>query len=127
MIDVRNVSRLYHRGVDLVHALEHVTLHVPAGRFVALMGPSGSGKSTLLHLVAGLDRPDGGEVVVANYLLDAVQVVDVKSGKLTRTVRLGGPAEPSPARRGEAMFYDARRSHNQGFSCNTCHSEIRDD
>src|SRR5215813_14497126 len=69
MIDVRNVSRLYHRGVDLVHALEHVTLHVPAGRFVALMGPSGSGKSTLLHLVAGLDRPDGGEVVVAGQAL----------------------------------------------------------
>src|SRR5262245_43475175 len=64
MIDVRDVSRLYHRGVDLVHALEHVSLRVPAGRFVALMGPSGSGKSTLLHLVAGLDRPDGGEVVV---------------------------------------------------------------
>src|SRR6516164_8460816 len=69
MIDVRNVSRLYHRGVDLVHALEHVTLHVPTGRFVALMGPSGSGKSTLLHLVAGLDRPDGGEVVVAGQAL----------------------------------------------------------
>ena len=69
MIDVRNVSRLYHRGVDLVHALEHVTLHVPVGRFVALMGPSGSGKSTLLHLVAGLDRPDGGEVVVAGQAL----------------------------------------------------------
>ena len=43
MIDVRNVSRLYHRGIDLVHALEHVSLHVPTGRFVALMGPSGSG------------------------------------------------------------------------------------
>jgi putative ABC transport system ATP-binding protein len=69
MIDVQDVSRLYHRGVDLVHALEHVTLHVPAGRFVALMGPSGSGKSTLLHLVAGLDRPDGGEVVVARQAL----------------------------------------------------------
>jgi YVTN family beta-propeller protein len=65
----------------------------------------------------------GSEVVVANYLLDAVQVVDVKAGKLTRTVRLGGPAEASLARRGEAMFYDARRSHNQWFSCNTCHSE----
>src|SRR5262245_53991724 len=69
MIDVRDVSRLYHRGVDLVHALEHVSLHVPTGRFVALMGPSGSGKSTLLHLVAGLDRPDSGEVVVAGQAL----------------------------------------------------------
>jgi putative ABC transport system ATP-binding protein len=72
MIDVRNVSRLYHRGVDLVHALEHVSLHVPTGRFVALMGPSGSGKSTLLHLVAGLDRPDGGEVVVAGQALSSL-------------------------------------------------------
>jgi putative ABC transport system ATP-binding protein len=72
MIDVRNVSRLYHRGVDLVHALEHVSLHVPTGRFVALMGPSGSGKSTLLHLVAGLDRPDGGEVIVSGQALSAL-------------------------------------------------------
>jgi YVTN family beta-propeller protein len=63
------------------------------------------------------------EVAVANYLLDAVQVVDVKSGKLVRTIPLGGPAQASPARQGEAMFYDARRSHNQWFSCNTCHSE----
>jgi len=65
MIDVRDVSRVYRRGVDLVHALEHVTLHIPGGRFVALMGPSGSGKSTLMNLLAGLDRPDGGQVVVA--------------------------------------------------------------
>lgn len=69
MIDVRHVSRLYHRGVDLVHALDDVSLHVPGGRFVALMGPSGSGKSTLLHLVAGLDRPDTGEVEVAGHTL----------------------------------------------------------
>jgi putative ABC transport system ATP-binding protein len=69
MIDIRNVSRLYHRGVDLVHALEHVTLHIPTGRFVALMGPSGSGKSTLLNLLAGLDRPDAGEVIVAGQSL----------------------------------------------------------
>jgi putative ABC transport system ATP-binding protein len=72
MIDVRDVSRLYHRGVDLVHALEQVSLHVPAGRFVALMGPSGSGKSTLLHLIAGLDQPDSGEVVVAGERLSAL-------------------------------------------------------
>ena len=69
MIEIRNVSRLYHRGIDLVHALEHVTLHIPTGRFVALMGPSGSGKSTLLNLLAGLDRPDAGEVIVAGQSL----------------------------------------------------------
>jgi YVTN family beta-propeller protein len=65
--------------------------------------------------------PDGKSAVVANYLLDAVQVVDLASGKLTASVHLGGPREPSLARQGEALFYDARRSHHQWFSCHTCH------
>jgi len=72
MIHVRDVSRVYRRGVDVVHALERVTLHIPGGRFVALMGPSGSGKSTLLNLLAGLDRPDAGEVVVAGQALSGL-------------------------------------------------------
>jgi cytochrome c peroxidase len=65
----------------------------------------------------------GSEVAVANYLLDAVQVVDVKADKVVRKVDLGGPAEAAPARQGEALFYDARRSTNQWFSCNTCHAD----
>jgi putative ABC transport system ATP-binding protein len=72
MIELQDVSRVYHRGVDMVHALAHVTLHVAAGRFVALMGPSGSGKSALLNLLAGLDRPDSGEVMVAGQPLSAL-------------------------------------------------------
>ena len=72
MIEISNVSRLYSRGADEIHALEDVSLEIPAGRFVALMGPSGSGKSTLLNLIAGLDRPSRGAVTVAGQRLDAL-------------------------------------------------------
>jgi putative ABC transport system ATP-binding protein len=70
LIDLVNVSRLYHRGADEIHALERVSLHVPKQRFVALMGPSGSGKSTLLNVLAGLDRPNSGEVTVGGKRLN---------------------------------------------------------
>ncbi len=70
MIEIRDVSRIYRRGADEVHALEHVSLHIERGRFVALMGPSGSGKSTLLNLLAGLDRPSSGVVEVAGQRLN---------------------------------------------------------
>jgi putative ABC transport system ATP-binding protein len=70
VIQIENVSRVYRRGADEVRALDHVTLHVPRGRFVALMGPSGSGKSTLLHILAGLDRPTQGSVTVAGERLN---------------------------------------------------------
>jgi DNA-binding beta-propeller fold protein YncE len=59
--------------------------------------------------------------VVANYLRDAVQVVDARAGKLVRTIPLGSPARPSVARRGEELFHDAGKSHHQWFSCHTCH------
>jgi putative ABC transport system ATP-binding protein len=70
LIDIRDVSRIYQRGADEIHALEHVSLRIARGRFVALMGPSGSGKSTLLNLVAGLDRPSSGDVQVAGQRLN---------------------------------------------------------
>jgi YVTN family beta-propeller protein len=65
--------------------------------------------------------PDGKTAAVANYLLDAVQVVDLAEGRVVRSIPLGGPTEPSAARRGEALFYDARRSHHRWLSCHTCH------
>jgi YVTN family beta-propeller protein len=67
--------------------------------------------------------PDGNTAIVANYLSDALQVVDVKEGKITRTIALGGPQTPSLTRRGEILFYDANRAFNQWYSCNTCHVE----
>jgi YVTN family beta-propeller protein len=67
--------------------------------------------------------PDSRTAVAANYLSDSIQVVDLAAGKVERTIRLGGPQQPSPARQGEAIFYDAKRSHAGWFSCNTCHVE----
>ena len=70
LIVIRDVCRRYVRGVDEIHALEHVSLAIPGGHFVAFMGPSGSGKSTLLNLVSGIDRPSEGEVVVGGKRLN---------------------------------------------------------
>jgi YVTN family beta-propeller protein len=67
--------------------------------------------------------PDGKRLYVANYLLDAVQVIDPDTANVVGTIALGGPKEGSLARKGEALFHDATRSFNQWYSCNTCHSD----
>ena len=61
---VDNVVKHFRQGDRQVRALDGVSLEVPPGRFVAVMGASGSGKSTLLHLMAGLDVADGGRVLI---------------------------------------------------------------
>jgi len=65
MVDVRNVRKVYRRDSQEITVLDGLSLQIPEGQFVALMGPSGSGKTTLLNLIAGIDRPTSGTVVVA--------------------------------------------------------------
>ncbi len=64
LVEISHVAKSHRRGNQVVPVLTDITLDIGEGDFVALMGPSGSGKSTLLNLVAGIDRPDSGELRV---------------------------------------------------------------
>jgi putative ABC transport system ATP-binding protein len=72
MIALERVGKVYQRGGERLDVLSELTLSVREGAFEALMGPSGSGKSTLLNLIAGLDRPSSGRVLVAGADLGAM-------------------------------------------------------
>src|SRR6188472_3676927 len=65
VVVARDVMRRYGEGDTAVDALRGVSVEIAAGRLTAVMGPSGSGKSTLMHILAGLDKPTSGEVMVA--------------------------------------------------------------
>ena len=69
MIRCRDVRKFYQQGESQIIALAGVSLEIAKGSFAAIMGPSGSGKSTLLHLIGGLDRPTGGELLVDGRLI----------------------------------------------------------
>jgi putative ABC transport system ATP-binding protein len=82
MVDVRDVRKVYRRGSEELVVLDGLSLEVEEGDFVALMGPSGSGKTTLLNLIAGIDKPTSGDVVVAGThvgRLSESQLADYRS------------------------------------------------
>ncbi len=64
LIRIENVEKVYHRDKIEIPVLMGINLHIPEGEYVALMGPSGSGKTTLLNLIAGIDQPTRGRIVV---------------------------------------------------------------
>src|SRR3981081_3072135 len=65
VLSVTNLTKTYRSAGEQIEVLRGVNLGIAAGERVALTGESGSGKSTLLHLIAGLDRADGGEITLA--------------------------------------------------------------
>ncbi len=83
MLVSHGLTKSFGKGEGLVRAVDEVDLEVRAAETVAVMGPSGCGKSTLLHLLGGLERPSGGEVVLAGSRLD--QMSERALARLRRT------------------------------------------
>ncbi len=82
IVSATDLERVFGEGPTAVRALDGVSIDFPRGRFTAIMGPSGSGKSTLMHLLAGLDRPTAGEVVI-----DGVSLSGLDDAELTQLRR----------------------------------------
>ena len=79
MVSVKDVTKVYKRDAETLTVLNSINLDVPEGEFIALMGPSGSGKTTLLNLIAGIDRPTSGALLVAGE-----NIAEFSEGRLAK-------------------------------------------
>jgi len=77
LVELRNVSKIYHLGGEEIRALDDVSLDIHEGEFISIIGPSGSGKSTLMHILGCLDSPTHGTIQ-----LDGVMIQDASARQL---------------------------------------------
>jgi putative ABC transport system ATP-binding protein len=85
LIEVRNVSKIYHLGGEEIRALDDVSLDIEAGEFISIIGPSGSGKSTLMHILGCLDSPSIGTLSLDGTMIQnatARQLAGIRNQKI---------------------------------------------
>ena len=85
MIELKDISKIVASGSEQLTILDTLNLHVPSGQFLSVVGPSGSGKSTLLGLIAGLDAPSAGNVIIDGEdlaALDEDRLARLRGGKI---------------------------------------------
>jgi len=83
IVEIRHIAKSYRRGGQIIPVLNDLSFDIAEGEFVALMGPSGSGKSTLLNLIAGIDKPDRGELRVAGLDISTLSEADLADWRAT--------------------------------------------
>ena len=79
LVELRNISKIYHLGGEEIRALDDLSLDIDAGEFISIIGPSGSGKSTLMHILGCLDSPTKGTIQ-----LDGMMIQDASPSQLAR-------------------------------------------
>ena len=108
MIEINNISKVFRTSEVETVALNHVSLDVKEGEFVAIMGPSGCGKSTLLNILGLLDNPTEG-----SYKLLGQEVADLKEKERTRVRKGKLGFSPAVIRRSAAACGDSPCGRNQ--------------
>jgi len=101
-----------------------VNLEYPERKFRKI-AVGGRPVAMALRQSVAADKSTINEAVIVNQLADCIQTIDLASGKITKKILMGEEKDlvPDSVRRGEAIFYDARRSHHTWFSCHTCHPD----
>jgi putative ABC transport system ATP-binding protein len=85
LVELRNVSKIYHLGGEEIRALDDVSLDIDAGEFISIIGPSGSGKSTLMHILGCLDKPSRGTMKLDGIMIENAsprQLANVRNQKI---------------------------------------------
>lgn len=85
LVELRNVSKIYHLGGEEIRALDDVSLDIEAGEFISIIGPSGSGKSTLMHILGCLDKPSRGTMTLDGIKIENAsprQLANVRNQKI---------------------------------------------